>query len=435
MVNYECKVESKSPIRRELTISVKPDSIQEYIDQQFAELQKTAKVKGFRQGKVPLQILKRYYLQDVKTDVFSKVVRESYVKALEENKLFAVGMPQIETKSGADLKEGEPLTFTASIEVFPEIKVGDLSKVEVTRPSTEVTDEDVDKNIQNLRENHAEMVPDEEYAGPAKDGDFAQITFSGTLDGEALDSLKGENRLIHIGAKHYMEEFESNLIGLKKGDDKSFTVAFPQDFSDPKLAGKTVQFNVTVHEFKKKQLPELDDEFAKRFKLESRLELRKKVFESMKEERAQNSREKVKEDVLNALIKQNAFEVPQGVVQSQIEYLMRENASYLKQNGFTEKMIRDYFEKNLESLRSRAEDQVRASLVLDRIADEQDLKPEEKDLELEYQKMAERVNLKPEQVKELYERDENAMRQLRFRIKEDRAIEYLLSQVKIRDAK
>jgi trigger factor len=186
MLNYECKVESKGPIRRELTISVKPDSIAEYIDKQFKTLSKTAKIKGFRQGKVPLPILKRQFLQDVKSDVFSKVVRDSYVQALEDNKIYAVGMPEIETKSGAELKDGEPLTFTAKIEIFPEVEVKDLAKVKATRQSTEVKDDDIEKAISNIRESHAEVVPNEDYSGPAKTDDILEMSFKGTVDGEAL---------------------------------------------------------------------------------------------------------------------------------------------------------------------------------------------------------------------------------------------------------
>lgn len=435
MLNYECKVETKSPIRRALTISVKPESIKEYMDEQYANLQKTAKIKGFRAGKVPMTLIKQYYAQDVKENVFSKVVRESYTRALYDNKISAVGMPEIEAQSGAELKEGEPLTFVATIEVFPDIKITDLSKIKVERPSGEVTDEDIEKSIQNLRESHGEMVPNESYSGPAKAGDFMDITFKGTVDGESLESLQGENRLIELGAKHYMEEFENALIGMKKGENKDFAVSFPAEFSEPKLAGKNAQFNVTVHEFKKRELPNLDDEFAKRFKMETALELRKKMTESLKEDRERTAREGLKENLLRSLVEAHGFEVPTGLISSQVEYLMRENMQYLKQNGFTEKMIRDYLGKNQDEINRRAEEQVRASLILDKVAQENDVKVEDADLDSEFSKIASRVNIPAEQVRGLYEKDNNALRQLRFRIKEDRAIDLLLSQVKVFDAK
>ena len=435
MLNYECKVESKSPIRRELTISVKPESIQEMMDEQFKRVQKTAKMKGFREGKVPLNLVKQYYGEDVKSNVFSRAIRESYVKALEDNKLMAVGSPEIEPKSGADLSGSEALTFVASIEVFPEIKVKDLGKIKIERPSPEVTDADIEKSILNLREGHSEVVPDESNQGPARDGDHLDISFKGTLDGKELDSLKGDNRLVHLGSKQYMEEFERALIGMKKGETKDFTLDFPVDFSDSDLSGKTVNFNVTVHEFKKKQLPELDDEFAKRFKMETALELRKKLVETLKEDREREARDGLKENLMKALVEAHEFEVPKSLVTSQLEYLVKENVTYLKRQGFTDKMSKDYLDSNREGLTKRAEEQVRASLILDKIAQDQDVKVEQADLDLEYSKMADRLKIPVEQVRGLYENDENARRQLRYRIKEERAVEYCLSQVKVADAK
>lgn len=434
MLNYECKVETKSPIRRELTISVKPESIQAAMDEQFKKVQKKAKIKGFREGKVPLSLVKQYYGEDIKSDVFSKVIRESYVKALEDNKIYAVGTPEIEAKSGMEMKEGQELTFVAKIEVFPEVKVGDLSKLKVERISGDVTDADIEESIQNLRASHGEIVPNESHEGPAKTGDFMDISFKGTIDGKEHDSLKGDNRMIELGAKQYMEEFENALIGLKKGQSKDFDMTFPKDFTDEAMAGRVAKFNVTVHEFKKKQLPELDDEFAKRFKMESALELRKKIAESMKEERSNSARETLKENLMKALVEAHKFEVPQGLINSQLEYLVKENVTYLKRNGFTDKMAKDYLDKNREELSKRAEEQVRASLILDKIAADQDIKVEEADLDLEYSKMAERMNIKPEQIRQLYGNDANAQRQLRYRIKEERAIDWALSQVKVTDA-
>ncbi|MBI3555987.1 MAG: trigger factor [Deltaproteobacteria bacterium] len=435
MLNYECKVETKGPIVRELTISVKPDSIQEYIAKQLNNLRKTAKIKGFREGKVPLQIIKQYYMQDVKSDVYSKVIRDSYVQALEANKIFAVGMPEIETKSGSSLNDGEPLTFTAKIEIFPDIEVKDISKVKVTRQSPDVTEADIEKSINNIRESHAEVVPNETYSGPAKTDDICEISFKGHVGGEALPELQGENRQIQLGSKSFMEEFEDALIGMKKGDTKTFPINFAADFSEPKLAGKTAEFTVTLHEFKKKQMPELDDEFAKRFKMETSQDLRKKVVETLTEDRARESREKLKESVLGEICGMHKFEVPSGLIRSQVEYLVKENMEYLKRQGFTEKMIREYVEKNTEQLQKRAEEQVRTSLILDKIAEEQKIKVEAKDLELEYTKLSERLNLPPEQVRQLYEKDDNAIRQLRYRIKEDRTIDYVMGQVKVTDAK
>lgn len=434
-MNYECKVETKSSIRRQLTISIKPDTIKGFIEQQLSSLQKTAKLPGFRQGKVPLHMIKQYYMEDVKSKVFSNVIRETYIKALEDNKIEPVGMPEIQPTKGADLNEGEDLEFTAMVEIFPEVKVKDLNKLTVARPMSDVTDEDIEASLNNLRENNAEMIVDAGNQGPAKEGDYLELTFKGTVEGKTRDNLKGDNRLVQIGGGQYMKEFEHALVGMKKGESKSFPVKFPAEFGEPSLAGKEVQFDVTVHEFKKKQLPELNDDFAKRFKMETGLELRKKVVETLTEDRKREATEKLKENTLRVLVEHHEFEVPKALVRQQIEYLVKENADYLMKNGFTEKMVRDYLEKNRQQLEKRAEEQVRASLLLDRIAEDQSIKVEGADLEHEFTKVSQRVNIPTEQVKQLYEKDQSALRQLRFKIKEERTIEYILGQVKTVDEK
>lgn len=431
MMNFQCKIASKGPIRRELTITVLPEVIREEIERGLATRQKSAKLNGFRVGKVPIGMVRKHFLQDVKSDVFSKLVRESYLKALDDNKLTAVGSPQIQAKSGAELKEGEDLVFTAEVEIFPEIELKDLGKIKVKRPSDEVSEKDIQERIDSLRENQAEIVPDEVAAGPAKQGDHAEISFRGTVDGKELDVLTAQNRMIHIGGRTFMEDFESGVVGMKKGETKEIKVSFPADFSEKNLAGNTAIFEVTLHEFKKKVVPELDDDFAKRFKLDSALELRKKISEGMREEKEREAKEQLKELVLKEVASLHPFEVPQAMTDSQLEYLLRENAMFLKRQGFTEKMIRDYIEKNQESLRAKAQEQVRVSLILDRISEEQGIRVEPADLDYEFDQMATRVNAPVEEVRKIYESDPQALRQLKFRLKETRAIEHILGQVKI----
>lgn len=421
VLNFDCKVENKSAIVRELTISVKPDSIQAYIEKQFETLQKTAKIKGFRPGKVPLPILKKHYLGEVKSDVFSKVVQDSYIRAIEENKINPIGNPKIEAKSGAGLTEGEALTFIASVEILPEIKVADLSKIKVARPSSDVRDEDVKNAIENLRRAQAEIAPDEGREGPLKDGDLVQLTYSGTIEGKADESLKGANRLLKVGAGQYVDGFEKNILGMKKGETRKFTVTH---------AGKNAEFEVTLHEFKKENLPELNDELAQRFKADTVAELRKKVAADMTSAAERKARNTLKERLIEALIEANKIEIPSHFLDTQFDHLIRENARALLQQGYTEKMVREYLEKNQENLKSRAEKQVRATLLLDKIALDNDLKVEDADLEREYAKIAEAEKVDLAEVKKFFD-NENARRELRFRLKEEKTFDFLIEKVKV----
>jgi trigger factor len=431
MMNYECKVETKSDISRELTISVKPEVIQNYVEKQFEALQKKAKIKGFRQGKVPMAILKREYHGDVKADAVTKIIQDCYSLAIEENKIRTVGSPQITPKSGWDLRDGEAFVFVAKVEVFPTVSVKDLSKISVKRESAEVNDDDVQKSLNGLIDSHAEVEPDESRTSPAKDGDFVVITFKGALDGAHKDELFGENRLVEIGKRSYMEDFERQLIGMSKGSTKEFDVTFPKDFNDKLYAEKTVHFQVTLHEFKKQVKPELNDEFAKRFKLETAEELKNKVRESLVENKREESQTKLKNDLVAELVKANPFEVPKHFVHTQLDFLVRENQQFLKERGFTPKMIEEYLSKSATSLEAKAEDQVRVSLIFDRIAQDADIKVEAADLDREFARISEKEGVPVDKVKE-YLSNEDSLRQLRFKIKEERTVDYILSQVKIK---
>ncbi|MGE4233858.1 MAG: trigger factor [Bacteriovoracia bacterium] len=431
MLNFECNVENKSSIRKQLNIKIQPDSIKAYIEKQYASLQKTVKLKGFRQGKVPLNIIKQYYGADVKNDVFSKIVRDSYIRALEDNKLYAVGLPQIETKSGSDLADGAALEFSATIEIFPEIKLGDMSKINVKRESEKLTDKEFDEQLERIRQSRAQVLPDESNSGPVKVGSIVTVSFSGEVDEKPLENLKSENRVVEVGNKQFMQEFEDALIGMKTGDSKTFDLPFAKEFGDKTLAGKTAKMTVQVHEFKKREVPELNDEFAKQLQFETLDALKTKVRTDLQEQKKENVYSKLKEDLLKELIAKNPFEVPNALIDSQYEYLVKENSYMLQREGVDLNNLPKELQERFKSL---AEDQVRASLILNQIGSEQEIKVEPADFEFEYKKMAEKMNLPIEQVQSFYDGDEEGKKQLRHRIKETRTIDWLLSKVKVDSA-
>lgn len=427
MLEYQCKVEKLGNIQRELTISIEPKVLQDFVTKRLAQVQKRAELKGFRKGKAPLSLIRQHFLQDVHSDVFSEVIRESYLQAIEENKMIPVGDPQIQPQT-KDFQPEEKLTYTAKIEVFPEFEIQDLQKIKLTRQTTEVTPTDVQDRLKKIQESYTQILPDEEAIGPAKLGDLIEVHFQGTVDGQTMDSLNAKNRLIELGAKQFMEEFEAGIMGMKKGETKTFPVSFSADFAEPMLAGKTAQFTVELLSFKKKELPPMNDEFAKDMGLNSLEELQKKIEDVLKQEKEEAVREKLKEDALDQLAKLHVFDLPRAMVLNQFDHLIKENVQFLKRSGFTQKMIEDYLEKNKESLHERALMQVRVALVLDKIASQQKINIEEADLMHEYHRMSERFNTSVEQVQKMMESDPNRLREIRFRLREERAIDYLLSQ-------
>ena len=236
--------------------------------------------------------------------------------------------------------------------------------------------------------------------------------------------------MLKLGAGNYMDDFEKNVLGMKKGETKNFDVGFPKDFQSKELAGKSVAFEVTLHEFKKEELPELDDEFAKRFKAENVADLKKRIEEDMRKTAERKSRNALKENLIDALISANSFEVPQHFLSMQLDYLIRENARTLLQQGYTEKMVKDYLEKNQEDLKSRSEKQVKATLILDKIAEQDKIMVEEADLEHEYSRSAADEKVDLEEVRKFF-KDENSARELKFRLKEEKTIDDILSKVKV----
>ncbi len=429
-IQYKCKVENKSPISRELTISIEPESIKEYVEKQFSKIQKKVKLKGFRPGKVPMSMIRTQFVGDAKSDAFSAIVQDSYVKALVDNKINAIGNPKIEAKSGATLNDGEALTYVATVEIYPEIKIGDYSKVKVTKPSIELEKDEVQKTIKNLQQSHAEISTDELKVGPVKDEDFIELSFSGTIDGKSDPSLNGEHRMLKVGAGQYLDGFEKNILGMKKDETKTFKMTFPKDYHSTEYANKEVEFTVTIHEFKQEKLPELNDDFAKQFKAESMSDLKSKIEEDIKKHKEKKSKATFRERLIDELVKLNSFEVPVHFINMQMDHLVQENAKTLMQQGFTEKMIRDFLEKNKDDLKNRAEKQVKASLILDRAAQDFNVKIEDADLEHEFSKLAKEENMSIEDVKKYFQ-TENALRELRFRMKEDRTFDLICEKIKI----
>jgi len=266
-MNFECKVENKSDIIRELTIKVKPETIKTYVEKQLSLFQKKAKIPGFRQGKVPLSIIKQRFLHDAKSEAVSEIIQDTYFEAIAKEKIMAVGNPKITPKSGLTLNDGEELEYVASVEVLPEIKFPDFKKIKVKKPNDKITDEQVNKSLEELQRTYAEIVSDEKNKGPVKDGDLIELSFKGSIDGKSNPSLNAEHRMLKVGSGQYIDGFEKNILGMKKGETKKFTIRFPKDYAYKEYADKEAEFEVTVHDFKKENLPELNDDFAKKLNL------------------------------------------------------------------------------------------------------------------------------------------------------------------------
>ena len=367
--------------RRELDLEIPADEVTKKMESVAKEFARVARVPGFRPGKAPVSLIRRRFADDIKGEVVQSLVPERVEKAVTEQKLTPVSQPQVEK---LDFIEGQPLKFRAVFEVLPEFELGNYKDLELEMPAMDITDDDVTKTLEEMRERAAAFAPVE--GRPAENGDFVQLKLMGTPEGGG-EPIQADSVLCHIGAEETMEPFNENLRGANTGDHKNFDVAYPADYPDAKLAGKTYHYAVEVLGIKNKKLPELNDEFAKDVSDAATLdELKTKVRESLEHQRDQKHKELLREKVLAAVVKLHDFPVPESLVQHQMDVRLERVVRSLAAQGVDPRAVNVDWVTLRSRQQERASDDVKAELIVDRIATAEniDVTDEEVNHELEH---------------------------------------------------
>ena len=367
--------------RRELDLEIPADEVTKKLESVAKEFARVARVPGFRPGKAPVSLIRRRFAEDIKGEVVQSLVPERVEKAVTEQKLTPVSQPQVEK---LDFIEGQPLKFRAVFEVLPEFELGNYKDLELEMPTMDVTDDDVTKTLEEMRERAAAFAPVE--GRPAENGDFVQLKLTGTPEGGG-DPIQADSVLCHLGAEETMEPFNENLRGANTGDHKNFDVAYPADYPDAKLSGKTYHYAVEVLGIKNKKLPELNDEFAKDVSDAATLdELKTKVRESLEHQRDHKHKELLREKVIAALIKLHDFPVPESLVQHQMDVRLERVVRSLAAQGVDPRAVNVDWVTLRSRQQERASDDVKAELIVDRIASAEniDVTDEEVNHELEH---------------------------------------------------
>lgn len=372
-----------------LEVEVAADRVEAALDKAFQKVVKKANVPGFRKGKVPRSIFEaRFGVESLYNDAIDILLPEAYSEAVEEAGIFPVDRPEIDIEQ---FGKGQTLKFKAKVTVKPEVTLGEYKGVEVPVSEISVTDEEIASELERLQSRHAELIVVDEEA--AANGDTVSIDFDGYVGDEAFEGGKAENYSLELGSGSFIPGFEEQVVGMSTGDSKDVTVTFPEEYHAAELAGKEAVFKVKLHEIKRKQLPELDDEFAKdvsEFETldEYKEDLKKEVADRKKRE-GDAARENA---VVEAVAAAAEVEVPESMVNGEVENMMRDFDNRLRQQGMNLEMYTSFSGQTAEDLREQmktdAEKRVLNNLVLEAIAKEENISASEEDVEKELQTMA-----------------------------------------------
>jgi trigger factor len=425
------KVEDQSAVKKKLSIEIPEGDVARELDNAYKELKKNAKVKGFRPGKTPRNVLERLYGKDVRADVSSRLIQESFLEALKSSELNVVGMPEIDPP---ELKTDAPFVFDAVVEVKPELEKLNIEGFELTRTLYRPTAEELEAQIQLLRKNLAKMVPIEEERGVAA-GDYALIDYEGFKGGQPFtETQKTTDFSMKIGDGLIHKDFDGQVIGMNAGDEKTFSVAFPEDYFNDKLAGLEITFNVTLKEIREQQLPEIDDAMAKRLgQFESLEALRKQIEENLSKGYAKRQEQELQEQVFTKLLDQQAFEVPETMVAHELEGIVAEaQQSFSYHNTSMEEL--GLTKESLEAkYRDTAVKQVRRHLLLGQIIDQENMELSDEDLEKGYQDMADSFNQPVDMIKQFYAQYPDRVDVFKHTLLEKQAINLIIEKSSIKE--
>jgi trigger factor len=420
----QVEVENLTAIKRQLNIVVPPDEVTQEVERAYRELGRRAKVKGFRPGKVPRSILQMYYGKQVEQEVSDSLVRRSLGEALKEKDLEAINLSWPEPPPPP--VSGQEYRYRVELEVSPEFTVEDYRGLKLAAPEAVVTDAEVEARLEEIRQNNAILKPPAEDRG-VKEGDFVVLDYEAFFAGQPAEGGKAEGFYVEVGSGKFNEEFERQLVGLTAGAEARFDVALPDDFANPLLAGKVVEFRVKVLEVKVKEVPELDDAFAQALggNFQTVADLRQAVREDIIKVRERERQALLENQAMDQLLGRHQFELPPTLVSQEHETLFREQWERLSQYGVNPAGM-DH-SKMLEALKPLAERRVRIKLLLERIAAQEGITADDAEVEAALARMAVASGKNVEEVRKFYQ-ERDLMGGVRRQLRDEKTMKFLLDQ-------
>lgn len=391
-----------------LTFDIDVDTIKKGIDEAFVETRKKITVPGFRKGRVPRQIFNQMYGEEsLYQDALNKVLPDAYSAAVKETKIQPVAQPQIEIKS---MEKGQPWTLTATVDVMPEVKLGDYKGMEVPEQDTTVSDADVDSELEKKRQQQAELVLKEDK--PAEKGDTVVIDYEGSVDGKKFDGGSADNYSLELGSGSFIPGFEDQLIGHNSGDDVDVKVTFPEDYRAKNLAGKDADFKVKIHEIKEKQLPELDDDFAKDVDedVDTLDELKDKTKKQLQEDKDNQAKAAIEDAAIEKAVANAEIQaIPQAMLDDDTNRQMQQYLAGMQQQGISPQMYFQITGTKEDDLKKQfandAEQRVKTNLVLEAIVDDAKLEASDDEIKKEIADLAKQYGMKEDAVEKALSKD------------------------------
>jgi trigger factor len=422
-------IDEISPVQRKIRVELPAETVANEFSRAYEDLRRRVRIKGFRAGKAPRGVLQGIYGDELKGQVQSQLVEESLGEVIKERGLQIVSRPEIEAN---DLVEGSAFSFSAVFEIKPPIEVKDYLGIAVEKVKLFVTDDQVDEALRRLQESHARLEPVENRT-IVQPGDFITLDFEGSIAGKPFQGGKGENYFLEVGGGQALPQFEEAVIGLTQGVPTKIQVAYPENYSNDELAGKTVDFSVMVREIKQKVLPELDDDFAKDHgECGSLVELRAAIRSRLKDELEHIQKEELKEQIIGRLIGTCSFAPPPTMVERQIRYLMERYQNRGLGQSVSGPQTPPSLEETRKTLEGRALRQVQATLLVEKISQLENIEVSDKEVQERVDNLTRAAGDRAKTVREAYSRPDTRD-DLRAQMVFDRTLGFLLERALIKE--
>ena len=421
------KTENKNEVK--LSFTVEAEKFEEAMKKVYSKTAKYFNIPGFRKGKAPMQLVERQYGSEIfYEDAFNELVPDLYDEAIKENNIEAVSKPDIDI---TQMEKGKDLIFTATVQTKPEVKLGKYKGIEIKKIEYNVSDEEINHELGHMQERNSRLISVEDR--PVEEGDITVIDFEGFVDGVPFEGGKAENHELEIGSKTFIPGFEDQIIGMKIDEERDINVKFPEEYFSKDLAGKDATFKVKLHEIKKKELPELDHEFAKDVsEFDTLDELKKSIKEKIEEENKNKEKYETEEEAIKTVCENTEIDIPSGMIELEIDNMIKDIEARLSYQGLKLEQYLQMMGKTESEMRTEFEEQakrsVKSRLVLEAIATAEDTLPTDEEVTEKIKEMAKQYN---RDEKELLE-NEQLKSYLADSMKTEKAIDFIVKNAKIK---